>query len=89
MSPPAFRATFPGVAYQVGNVGSVFLSFGLILFLQMVSSASAQIEATGGEQLRTTITVNGEEKNVPDYATVSHQTGTSSDFDVGSRSRVF
>jgi hypothetical protein len=21
MSPPAFRATFPGVAYQLGNVG--------------------------------------------------------------------
>ena len=41
----------------------------------MVSSASAQIEATGGEQLRTTITVNGEERNVPDYATVSNQLG--------------
>ncbi|TCD70885.1 hypothetical protein EIP91_001193 [Steccherinum ochraceum] len=51
MSPPAFRATFPGVAYQIGN---------------MVSSASAQIEATGGDQLRTTL--NG--KDVPDYATV-------------------
>ncbi|THH28257.1 hypothetical protein EUX98_g5928 [Antrodiella citrinella] len=51
MSPPAFRATFPGVAYQVGN---------------MVSSASAQIEATGGDNLRTTL--NG--KDVPDYATV-------------------
>ncbi|PWN35951.1 MFS general substrate transporter [Meira miltonrushii] len=33
ISPPAFRATFPGVAYQVGN---------------MVSAASAQIESTGG-----------------------------------------
>jgi len=41
----------------------------------MVSSASAQIEATGGEQLRTTITVNGEERDVPDYATVSNQLG--------------
>jgi SHS family lactate transporter-like MFS transporter len=51
LSPPAFRATFPGVAYQIGN---------------MVSSASAQIEATGGEQLRTT--VRG--KDVPDYAKV-------------------
>ncbi|KZO91369.1 MFS general substrate transporter [Calocera viscosa TUFC12733] len=38
ISPPAFRATFPGVAYQLGN---------------MVSSASAQIEATGGEHQRT------------------------------------
>ena len=32
ISPPAFRSTFPGVAYQLGN---------------MVSSASAQIEASG------------------------------------------
>jgi len=55
MSPPAFRATFPGVAYQIGN---------------MISSASAQIEATGGDNLRTTITVNGQPKDVPDYATV-------------------
>ncbi|EMD40166.1 hypothetical protein CERSUDRAFT_112376 [Gelatoporia subvermispora B] len=55
MSPPAFRATFPGVAYQVGN---------------MVSSASAQIEATGGKNLRTTLFQNGQLMNVPDYATV-------------------
>ncbi|KAJ8518320.1 hypothetical protein ONZ45_g4591 [Pleurotus djamor] len=55
MSPPAFRATFPGVAYQLGN---------------MVSSASAQIEATGGENLRTTIIKDGVPTDVPDYATV-------------------
>ncbi|EKM79685.1 hypothetical protein AGABI1DRAFT_114166 [Agaricus bisporus var. burnettii JB137-S8] len=55
MSPPAFRATFPGVAYQIGN---------------MVSSASAQIEATAGEHLRTTVISNGQPKDVPDYATV-------------------
>lgn len=55
MSPPAFRATFPGVAYQLGN---------------MVSSASSQIEATAGGHLRTTVTVGGVTKNVPDYATV-------------------
>ncbi|KAJ3718118.1 carboxylic acid transporter [Lentinula guzmanii] len=61
MSPPAFRATFPGVAYQVGN---------------MVSSASAQIESTGGEHLKTTIAVPVSSTNptgrkvVPDYATV-------------------
>lgn len=55
ISPPAFRATFPGVAYQVGN---------------MVSSASAQIEATGGDQLRTTIDENGVPTNVPNYAEV-------------------
>ncbi|KIY68948.1 carboxylic acid transporter protein [Cylindrobasidium torrendii FP15055 ss-10] len=52
ISPPAFRATFPGVAYQLGN---------------MVSSASAQIEATGGEHQRTT---NAEGEDIPDYATV-------------------
>ncbi|KAJ4474154.1 carboxylic acid transporter [Lentinula lateritia] len=61
MSPPAFRATFPGVAYQLGN---------------MVSSASAQIESTGGDHLKTTIAVpvssdypDGR-KIVPDYAKV-------------------
>ncbi|PSR70959.1 hypothetical protein PHLCEN_2v13181 [Hermanssonia centrifuga] len=53
MSPPAFRATFPGVAYQLGN---------------MVSSASAQIEATGGDNLQTTLP--GQTTPVPDYATV-------------------
>ncbi|KAJ7148216.1 carboxylic acid transporter [Mycena filopes] len=51
MAPPAFRATFPGVAYQLGN---------------MVSSASAQIEATGGDHLKTTI----RGVVVPDYAKV-------------------
>jgi len=55
MSPPAFRATFPGVAYQLGN---------------MVSSASAQIETTGGEHLKTTITKNGVVSIVPNYAKV-------------------
>ncbi|PPQ89293.1 hypothetical protein CVT25_000918 [Psilocybe cyanescens] len=55
MSPPAFRATFPGVAYQIGN---------------MISSASAQIEATGGDNLRTTVIENGKVTDVPDYATV-------------------
>jgi len=51
MSPPAFRATFAGVAYQLGNA---------------VSSASAQIEATGGDNLK--ILLHG--KPTPDYATV-------------------
>ncbi|KAH9841795.1 carboxylic acid transporter [Rhodofomes roseus] len=55
MSPPAFRATFPGVAYQMGN---------------MVSSASAQIETTGGKNLKTTIFQNGAYQTVADYATV-------------------
>ncbi|KAI0373688.1 MFS general substrate transporter [Pilatotrama ljubarskyi] len=56
ISPPAFRATFPGVAYQLGN---------------MVSSASAQIEATGAANLHTTvIDHNGKPKVVSDYATV-------------------
>jgi len=55
MSPPAFRATFPGVAYQLGN---------------MVSSASAQIEAVGGERQTTVIVEDGVPTVVPDYATV-------------------
>ncbi|WVF70912.1 hypothetical protein IAT40_005707 [Kwoniella sp. CBS 6097] len=38
ISPPAFRAMWPGVAYQLGN---------------MISSAAAQIEATAGEKLKT------------------------------------
>lgn len=50
-APPAFRAVFAGLAYQLGN---------------MVSSASAQIEARGGENIRTV--VRG--KEVADYATV-------------------
>lgn len=55
MSPPAFRATFPGVAYQVGN---------------MISSASAQIEATGGDNLKTTASIDGKTTVVPNYAEV-------------------
>jgi len=51
MSPPAFRGFFPGVAYQLGN---------------MISSASAQIEARGSANLQTLI--NG--KEVPNYAKV-------------------
>ncbi|EIW74589.1 MFS general substrate transporter [Coniophora puteana RWD-64-598 SS2] len=48
ISPPAFRATFPGVAYQLGN---------------MVSSASSQIEARGGDNFTLS---NGQ----PNYAPV-------------------
>jgi len=51
LSPPAFRAVFPGMAYQLGN---------------MISSAAAQIEATGAAH-QTTI-FRG--KRIPDYATV-------------------
>jgi len=51
LSPPSFRALFPGLTYQLGNA---------------VSSASAQIEATGGEHQ--TIILDG--KPTPDYATV-------------------
>jgi len=36
----------------------------------MVSSASAQIEATGGDHMRTTIIKNGQPTDVPDYARV-------------------
>jgi len=64
ISPPAFRATFPGVAYQIGN---------------MVSSASSQIEATGGDNLRLANPrfnpaqpVSAKNPTtIPDYATVS------------------
>ncbi|KAF8466529.1 carboxylic acid transporter [Russula ochroleuca] len=55
MSPPGFRATFPGVAYQLGN---------------MISAASAQIEAIGGDNMKTTIIQDGKLKVVPDYAKV-------------------
>ncbi|KAF9646669.1 MFS general substrate transporter [Thelephora ganbajun] len=53
ISPPAFRSTFAGVAYQTGSI---------------ISSASAQIEATGGEHSRTTIMTPSGPKNVPNYA---------------------
>jgi SHS family lactate transporter-like MFS transporter len=36
----------------------------------MISSASAQIEATGGDHLKTTIIKNGQPTVVPDYARV-------------------
>jgi SHS family lactate transporter-like MFS transporter len=36
----------------------------------MISSASAQIEATGGDHLKTTIIKAGKRTVVPDYATV-------------------
>lgn len=49
ISPVAFRASFPGIAYQLGN---------------MVSSASAQIEATAGQNIKTAA-------GTPDYGTVS------------------
>ncbi|KAG8911293.1 hypothetical protein FRC01_005793 [Tulasnella sp. 417] len=57
LSPAGFRSTFPGVAYQLGN---------------MVSSASAQIEATAGENLRTVIynKATGQMQEVPDYGKV-------------------
>ncbi|PWN43084.1 MFS general substrate transporter [Ceraceosorus guamensis] len=64
ISPPAFRATFAGTAYQIGN---------------MVSSASAQIEATGGEhnqianpRYNPALPVSSKnELTIPDYAKVS------------------
>ena len=63
MSPPAFRATFPGVAYQLGNVRSSLAltlcftpstTYPYSLILQMVSSASAQI-AKGRVKARTLV----------------------------------
>ncbi|KAK7447714.1 hypothetical protein VKT23_013970 [Stygiomarasmius scandens] len=56
ISPPAFRASFPGIAYQLGS---------------MVSSASAQIEATGGDNIQIHMTLpDGTVSSVPDYGTV-------------------
>ena len=75
ISPPAFRSTFPGVTYQLGN---------------MVSSASAQIEASqysllrwlgrfsltpprplaAGEHSRTTVQGSDGPEDVPNYALV-------------------
>ncbi|KAI9456312.1 carboxylic acid transporter protein [Boletus coccyginus] len=73
MSPPAFRATFPGVAYQLGN---------------MISAASAELEASaylssrsflfclagvlivGGKNFQTYEVVRGVRTVVPGYAMV-------------------
>lgn len=55
ISPPAFRATFPGVSYQLGN---------------MVSSASSQIETTGGAHNQIP-DPREPGKTIPDYAKVS------------------
>lgn len=55
MSPPAFRVTFSGVAYQFGS---------------MISAASAQIETVGGQRWKTTVVKDGQTTIVPDYAKV-------------------
>lgn len=55
LSPPNFRATFPGLAYQLGN---------------MASSASSTIESTGGENIKTQ-DPNDPNKLINDSATVS------------------
>jgi len=57
LSPPGFRSTFPGVAYQLGN---------------MISSAASQIEATAGDHIKTTIIdrTTGKPEVVPDYGKV-------------------
>jgi len=52
LSPPAFRAVFPSLAYQLGNAAS---------------SASAQIEATLGESVRTT---GARGQDIPDYGLI-------------------
>lgn len=49
ISPPAFRASFAGIAYQLGN---------------MASAGSAQIVATGGQNIKLKGT------KTPDYATI-------------------
>ncbi|WFC95530.1 hypothetical protein MBRA1_002178 [Malassezia brasiliensis] len=55
ISPAAFRATFPGLAYQLGN---------------MASSASSTIESRGGENILMDDPKHPGEK-IADYATVS------------------
>ena len=55
ISPAAFRATFPGLAYQLGN---------------MASSASSTIESRGGENIQIRDPKHPGEL-IPDYATVS------------------
>lgn len=68
IAPPAFRAVWAGLSYQLGN---------------MVSSASAQIEARGGESLQihnpkcpynaagVAVCPSGQEPTIADYAKVS------------------
>jgi len=57
LSPPGFRGTFPGVAYQLGN---------------LLSSGSAQMEAIAGTYIKTTIYdhVTGKNETVSDYGKV-------------------
>ncbi|BFZ60046.1 hypothetical protein YB2330_001068 [Saitoella coloradoensis] len=54
LSPPAFRAAFPGITYQLGN---------------MISSPAAQILTTVAESLKKQVTVNGVRVERPDYGT--------------------
>ncbi|KZV60838.1 hypothetical protein PENSPDRAFT_678720 [Peniophora sp. CONT] len=58
ISPPAFRATFPGVAYQVGNVRK-----------SHHTGVECLLTAKCGENLRIAVTINGVTK-LPDYARV-------------------
>jgi len=55
ISPPALRATFPGVAYQMGNI---------------ISSVTPTIQAFGAEHLTTKIIVKNSPVVVPDYSTL-------------------
>jgi SHS family lactate transporter-like MFS transporter len=55
ISPPALRATFPGVAYALGN---------------MISSASVGIERVAEERFKTTIVRDGQSTIVPDYTKI-------------------
>lgn len=55
ISPPALRATFPGVAYQMGNI---------------ISSVAPTIQAFGAEHLTTKVIVKNSPVVVPDYGTL-------------------
>lgn len=52
LSPPALRATFPGVVYQMGNI---------------ISSVAPTIQAFGAEHLTTKVTGKNSSVVVPDY----------------------
>ena len=64
MSPTAYRATFPGVMYQLGNVRHCFYTgWARVAYVvvQMVSSAASQIEASTLCSVLNAITIQTDE----------------------------
>lgn len=79
ISPPAFRSTFPGVAYQLGNMvsaASAQIEAGQYIFFHSAPSLYIYIythllpSAVGGDQHHTTIKTSAGTETVPDYAFV-------------------